>query len=162
MPIYMKFEGVDGAVTAAGHEKWIELHSAQMGVSRHISMQTGQGANREPSVPSLSEIVVTKDLDCASAPLLRQSLDGKGKKVSIHFCKTDKDKFEAFLEWELESALLTSFSTSASGGESGSKPMESLSIAFQNIIYSQKKTDKDTKGGANTRTTYDVSKGVAG
>lgn len=29
-PIYMKIDGVDGSVTAAGHEKWIELDSVQM------------------------------------------------------------------------------------------------------------------------------------
>ena len=27
MPIYMKFEGIDGGVTAQGYEKWIELQS---------------------------------------------------------------------------------------------------------------------------------------
>ena len=29
-PIYMKYDGVDGSVSAAGHEKWIELTSVQI------------------------------------------------------------------------------------------------------------------------------------
>ena len=28
-PIFMQYDGVDGSVTAAGHEKWIELNSVQ-------------------------------------------------------------------------------------------------------------------------------------
>ena len=31
MPIFMKFEGVDGNVTAKGYEKWIEVQSMQFG-----------------------------------------------------------------------------------------------------------------------------------
>ena len=89
MPIYMKVDGVDGSVTAAGHEKWIELDSAQMGVNRHVTEATGRGTNREASAPSVSEIVITKPLDCASTGLFRLSLWGEGKKVKIDFCVAD-------------------------------------------------------------------------
>ena len=32
MPIYMKYDGINGEVTAAGHEKWIELGGVTWGV----------------------------------------------------------------------------------------------------------------------------------
>src|SRR5205814_10331847 len=112
MPIYMNIEGVAGSVTAAGHEKWIELQSCQLGTNRHVTNATGRGVNREASAPSVSEIVVTKDLDCASTALFRLSLWGEGAKVKIDFCKTDKDRLEAFLQLELHSALISNYSHS--------------------------------------------------
>ncbi len=30
-PIFMKYDGIDGDVTAAGHEKWIELSGGPTG-----------------------------------------------------------------------------------------------------------------------------------
>src|SRR3954453_4480294 len=92
MPIYMEYAGVKGSVTAEGHKDWIELKSSQMGVNRQAKDPTGSGVNREASAPAVSEIVVTKDLDCASAGLFKEALWGKGKKVKIDFCKTEKDK----------------------------------------------------------------------
>src|SRR5262245_42277971 len=126
----MDYDGIKGAVTAAGHEKWIELHSAQLGVNRHVTNATGRGSNREASAPSVSEIVITKDLDCASTDLVKASLWGEGKKVKIDFCKTDKDKFENYLQIELENTMVSSYSVSGHGGESHSRPMESLSLNF--------------------------------
>src|SRR5262249_13784472 len=128
MPIYMKFDGIDGSVTAAGHEKWIEVESCQLGVHRNITSPTGRGTNREAAVPAVSEIVLTKHSDCASTPLFKAALWGEGKKVKIDFCKTDKDKFEAYLQLELENTMVSSYSASGHGGDGHSRPMESLSL----------------------------------
>jgi type VI secretion system secreted protein Hcp len=59
MPIYMQYEGINGSVTAAGHEKWIELTSLSMNVIRNVTSPSGRGTNREAAVPSVSEILVT-------------------------------------------------------------------------------------------------------
>lgn len=131
MPIYMQYDGIDGDVTAAGHEKWIELHSCQMGVSRHITNPSGRGVDREASAPAVSEIVVTKNTDAASTNLFRAALWGEGKTVKIDFCKTDKDKQEAYLQLELENTLVSNYSVS-SGGD---RPMESLSMNYTKITY---------------------------
>src|SRR5262245_26976138 len=112
MPIYMKMDGVDGSVTAEGHQKWIELQSCQMGVHRNIRNPTGVGVNREASAPSVNEIVVTKTQDCASTNLFKAALWGEGKKVKIEFCKTDQNKIETFLSLELENTLVSSFTSS--------------------------------------------------
>ena len=69
MPIYMKFEGIEGPVTGK-YKGWIELQSCQIGIGR-----SGGG-----SAPSASEIVVTKFLDSASTHLMREAVSGTGKK----------------------------------------------------------------------------------
>jgi type VI secretion system secreted protein Hcp len=159
MPIYMKIDGIDGSVTAAGHEKWIELQSCQLGTNRHIANATGRGQNREASAPAVSEIVVTKDLDCASTGLFRLSLWGEGKKVKIDFVKTDKDKFEAFLQAELENALISSYSVSGHGGVGHSTPMESLSLNFTKITYATTHMDASNKTGKPDRAMWDLATG---
>jgi type VI secretion system secreted protein Hcp len=159
MPIYMKIDGIDGSVTAAGHEKWIELDSAQVGTSRHITNATGRGTNREASAPSVSEIVVTKTLDCASTGLFRLSLWGEGKKVKIDFCKTDKDKIEPYLQIELENTMVSSYSVSGHGGSdtTHTRPMESLALNFVKITYNTIAMDAANKTAKPDRASWDLA-----
>ena len=63
MAIYMNWDGVPGDVTTQGYEKWIELTSFQWGVGRGIGSAMSGQASRESSIPSVSEIVVTKRMD---------------------------------------------------------------------------------------------------
>jgi len=159
MPIYMKVDGIDGSVTATGHEKWIELDSAQVGVNRHITNSTGRGVNREASAPSVSEIVVTKVLDDASTGLFKASLWGEGKKVKIDFVKTDKNKIEPYLQLELENTLVSSYSCSGHGGGDGAhaRPMESLSLNFTKITYNTIQMDAANKTAKPDRATWDLA-----
>jgi type VI secretion system secreted protein Hcp len=157
MPIYMKYEGIDGGVTATGHEKWIELDSCQLGVNRHVTNPSGRGTNREASAPALSEIVVTKSQDLASANLFKASLWGEGKKVKIDFCKTDKDKLETYLQLELENTLVSSYSTSGHGGDNHSRPMESLSLNYTKIMYVSTLMDKANATGKPDRASWDLA-----
>lgn len=157
MPIYMNYDGIDGSVTAAGHEKWIELSSCQMGVNRHVTNPTGRGVNREAAAPAVSEIVITKIQDCASTGLFRASLWGEGKKVKIDFCKTDKDKIEPYLQFELENTLVSSYNVSGAGGTTGNRPMESLSLNFTKITFNAIQMDPTNKTAKPDRAMWDLA-----
>ena len=50
MAIYMKWDGIDGAVTTQGFEKWIELSSFQWGVGRAIGTAARGAATRRSIV----------------------------------------------------------------------------------------------------------------
>src|SRR5262249_54759239 len=152
--IYMKFEGIDGDVTAEGHEKWIELNSFQSGLGRHIGVPTGRHAEREASAPSVSESVVTKPGDWASPKLMQHALWGEGVKVQIDFCKTDKDKLEAYQTYELEDVLISNLSVS-SGGE---RPMESLALNFTKIVFTHIPMGDVNETGSPEKVGYDLAK----
>lgn len=154
MPIYMNVEGIPGDVTAEGHEKWIEVSSFQIGVGRHIGVPTGRHAEREASAPSISEIVVTKTSDTASAKLFQQALWGEGVKVKIDFCKTDKDKLEVYDTYELEDVLLSNFSVSSAG----ERPMETLSLNFTKIIFTHTQMGDVNETGSPEKVGYDLAK----
>ncbi len=155
MPIYMQVDGIEGDVTAAGHEKWIEINSFQWGVGRGVTSPVGGTADREASAPSVSEIVVTKTSDSASANLIREALWGEGKKVKIDFCKTDKDKFEPYYQYELEATLISGYSVS-SGGD---RPMESLSLNFTKITFNDISMGSKNETGQPDRVYYDLATG---
>jgi type VI secretion system secreted protein Hcp len=143
----MKFDGIDGDVTAKGYEKYIELDSAQVGVNRSITNASGRGVNREASAPSISEIVVTKKEDNASAKLFKESLQGEGKKVEIHFCTNDAGQVQTFQKLELENTLVSNYSMSGHGQGDG-RPMESLALNFTKIMFTH--TPLDDKHGTGS------------
>jgi type VI secretion system secreted protein Hcp len=135
MPVFMKYDGIDGDVTTKGYEKWIELKSWQWGIGRGITSATSSGADREGSTPSVSEMYVTKDTDGASTNLMRASLGlapaGEGKDVQIHFLKTDPGQPEPYMTFKLSNTLVSGWSLS-SGGD---RPTESLTLNFTAVEY---------------------------
>lgn len=162
MPIFMNYDGIQGDVTSKGHEQWIELSSWQWGVGRGITSATASEADREGSTPSVSEIVVTKVTDGASPNLMRASLGvkpaGEGKTVKIDFCKTDQDKPEPYLQFELENTLISGFSMS-SGGD---RPTESLSLNFTKITMNNISMGSANETGQPDRPFYDLGQQVGG
>jgi type VI secretion system secreted protein Hcp len=162
MPIYCQYEGIKGAATEKGHKDWIELESCQLGVHRQMTSAAGRGSNREASQPSVSEIVVTKTQDCASADLFRAACSGQGKKVKIDFVKTDKDKLETYLTIEMENTMISSYSTSGHGGDGHSRPMESLSFNFTKITYTNHMTDSVNKNAGKHQAFWDLATQTGG
>ena len=153
-PIYMRYEGIDGDVTAEGYSKWIEISSTQWGVGRGIGPPTG-GSNREPSAPSISEIVVTKVQDVSSAHLFAEATVGKPKVVEIHLVTTTAERPQPYLKMTLNNTLISGYSQS-SGGD---RPTESLSLNFTKITLSY--LTYSATGGVTTKTvSYDLATGV--
>jgi type VI secretion system secreted protein Hcp len=131
----MQYEDIKGDVTVPGFIGAIELQSAQIAPHRSVSQTTGRQGSREASAPNISEIIVTKNQDSASSSLFRASLMGEGKKVKIDFCKTDNNVPVPYMTIELENTLISNYSISGSGGDSQSRPMESLSLNFTKITF---------------------------
>ncbi len=156
MTIYLKFGSVNGPVTTAGFEKWIELHSFQFGVGRGIGTAARGSSLREASEPSVSEIVVTKALDAGSTGLFQDAVGGNlDTKVDIKFTTTTKDKVHTYLHFELTDVGLSGWSIS-SGSDA---PSESLSLNFTKVVISY--TGFDPKGTATPlKAGWDLTKQV--
>jgi len=145
MPIFMHYDGIEGNVTAKGYEKWIDCTSAQFGVGRGIASPTGRAANREASAASVSEVVVSKQMDKASPKLLEEGLIGlAGKVVKIAIVRTGKELTELCM-YKLENTLVSGYSVSSSGDH----PSESVSLNFTKFEYSY--TGSDAAGADATK-----------
>src|SRR5438128_5970959 len=155
MQIYVKYDAIDGDVTATGHERWIEVNSFQWGVGRGISSPTGGSSDRESSAPSVSEIVVTKPTDIATVDLLNEALQGEGVDVTIDFCKTDKGNLSVYLAYTLNNTMISGYSAS-SGGD---RPQESLSFNFTKIACRDIGLGAKNEDGSPATVGYDVALG---
>lgn len=158
MALYMQFDGgsIKGDVTTAGFENWIKLSSLQFGVGRGISMAVGHLSSREVSTPSISEIVITKELDPASAQLMQAAMSkDEGVKVEIVLVRTGSKEIEEVGRYTIENVLISGFSVSSSGD----KPTESLSLSFAKITVDLSNADKDNKNGENVKVGYDLATG---
>jgi type VI secretion system secreted protein Hcp len=157
VPIYMKFGDITGGVTTDGYKGWIELDSAQFGVSRNIT-SGARGQQREGSAPNISEIVVTKVEDQSSSELFKEAVGSRhGNKVEIKFSTTSKNKTETYLTLELSDCAISSYNLSGHGGDEHSHPHESLSLNFTKIVFIP--TPLDSKGNIKMgpRVQYDLT-----
>jgi len=158
MAIYMNWDGVPGDVTTQGFEKWIELSSFQWGIGRGIGSAISGQASRESSIPSISEVVVTKRMDSSSPGLWTDSVAGQlNTTVKIAFTTTSKGATEQFLNYELTNTGLSGYSIS-SGGD---MPTESLSLNFTKVMWSFTGMDP-TVSGSPVIQNYDLTTATAG
>ncbi|MFN0113206.1 MAG: Hcp family type VI secretion system effector [Paracoccaceae bacterium] len=155
MPIFMKIDGVKGAVQAVGYEEHIALDSIQYGVGRGVSSFTG--TSREVSSPSFSEISCSKTLDSASQPIFRNAMFGDAiDEIKIFFVR-DKTmgELEAYLTITLQNVLVTNYSISHSSG--GDVPSESFSLNFMIHHHEQTWRSDDYSEGGEDESSYDLS-----
>ena len=154
MAIYLKIDGIDGNVTAKGHEKWIELDKISFGNGRAItSAMPGSQSNREASIPSFSEIRISKRMDETSPKFFTESCIGKSKKIEIHLCKTG-ESVESYMEYTFTDALISSYSVNASGNSA--HPSEDLTFNFSKIEMKYKPFDDKHQAGSPVPAGYDL------
>ena len=154
MPIFMKYDGIDGEATTTGFEKWIELTSFQFGVGRGINSAYGQ-STRESSIASVSEISVSKPSDGSSPKLLVAALTGTlDKKVTISMVRTASGTVQPYMVYELEGCGISGYSAS-SGGD---RPNESVSLNFDKVSFKYLLIGDDLNNAPEV-VGYDLSKG---
>ena len=156
MAIYLKMEGINGKVTAKGHEKWIDVGSLQWGVGRAISSAIGTAKDREASKPSISEVSITKLMDESSPLIFTEACVGKAKKIQIHLCTTGTDQIDTYMEYELENCMVSGYTVS-SGGD---RPSESISLSFTKLTMKFIPYDDAGKPGSPIPAGYDMAKGA--
>jgi type VI secretion system secreted protein Hcp len=155
MAIYLNYTSpsIQGDVTAAGFEQWIEVNSFQWGVGRGIGSAQGSSGNREASTPSISEIVVTKQQDESTGKLLQECYNGVGTaSVTITFVRTGSPA-TAYLSFILTNVMVSGLSLS-SGGD---RPSESLSLNFTKIEVDVIPQNADGTAGSKFPVTYDLA-----
>lgn len=166
MAIYMQYDdnSIGGDVTDANFTGWIELSSFQWGIGRPITPpSTGSEADRESSIPSVSEIVVTKTQDSASGGLMRAACGASpvnaGKLVHLAFVRTGSGGgSEAYITYDLENCLVSGFSQS-SGGE---RPTESVTLNFTKITFNYTNSGPTTANQGPDHPFYDLAQQKGG
>ena len=154
MAIYLHVEGLEGDVTAAGHEGWIECESMDFGVSRSISTKTGSSQERESTAPMLSDVTIVKNMDKGTPKLFEQACIGTSKLVKLDLVQTG-EQLDTYMSYELTDSLISAHATSTAGD----RPSESVSFNFTKIEMKYTPYDNKHKPGSPIPAGYDVSLG---
>lgn len=154
MAIYLKFGNVKGNVTADGFAGQIAVVSVEFEVSRQVSMEAGNLANRESTKPTLSHIELTKWADNSVAALFKESVTGSaGQEATLTFVRTGADKVQEFMTYKLTNCIVSGYRIFAIGDVG---PAEALRLSFSAIEVSYKDHDAANKTGNPQRISYDV------
>lgn len=154
MAIYLHVDGLEGDVTAAGHESWIECDSMQWGVGRAISTPTGSSQERESTAPSVSEVTIVKSMDKCTPKLFEQACVGTSKLVKIDLVQTGA-QLDTYMSYTLSNSLISGYSVS-SGGD---RPAETVSFNFTKLEMKYTPYDNEHNPGSPIPAGYDVSAG---
>ncbi len=158
MAIFLEHADAEGDVTAEGYVGQVKIEAVSFSVSRAVTMETGNMANRESSKPVFSEVNLSKCADSSSAAFFKSSILGAaGKTAKIHFVQTgDNDVLKEFVTYELENCIVSHFGFSATGDD---LPQEQISLSYSKCTISYTGHDLANKGGGPSRFGYDVSAG---
>lgn len=124
-----------------GHKEWIEIQSWSWGASNPSSVSGGGGTGREASTPSVSEIVVTKNMD-KSSPTLAQGASRGTSKADLK--KQTTYNGETYYQITLTDVMVSSYGVSGHGGDNSGRPMESLSLNFTKISFNYKPQNEES------------------
>lgn len=156
MPIYIKVDGIDGNITAKGHEKWIEVSAFSFGVSRNISTKPGAVSDRESTKPSISEIEIIKNIDKTSPNFFSEACVGKVKNVNIDVCQTG-DTIAAYMQYSLTNVIVSSYSVNiTSAADERLSPCEKIKLNFDKIEMKFTPYDEKHNPGSPIPAGYDL------
>ena len=135
MPLFAKFDGVDGEVHAQGFERYIELFSFSAG-AENAGTHAGGGGGGAGKV-NMGDFHFVRPTGKASPTLMLACCNGRHfPSVEIVFVRTSGSGApETYLKYKLDRCFVKSWSTS---GDSGSPtPTDSFSLNFEKITYTQ-------------------------
>ena len=154
MSILMKHGDVKGDASDASHKNWIKIDTFSFTVDRHAQQEVGN-SKRSIGMPSISKINLAKEMDNSTPGLLQETFKGVGEKTTLHFLKgTDGDNLNVFWEVNLENAVLSHYSISATKGSTNL--IENLSLSFTRIEYSYMPHDEKGKATTSIGGGYDL------
>lgn len=154
MACYMDYDGVEGAVTAAGYEGQVALEGVEFSIERDVEQIVGDMQNRAKNLPVVEKVKCTKQGDQSSYALIQEAVMGKGKNCTISIVEPGDTPTE-FLRYELKDCIISSYSQSSDGDQ----PSEEFEISFSFLTYVY--TAHDSGGNAATvgRISYDMQTG---
>lgn len=140
MAYYLKIDGINGDVTAKGHENWIHTKTINFNVNRALSHQPGRIADREGTRPSVSELIISKVMDKSSPKIFSDACVGKAKNIQLDACQTG-NTLMPYMSYTLSNAVICGYDLNATETE---YPTETITISFTKI--EMRYTPRDSQG----------------
>jgi type VI secretion system secreted protein Hcp len=157
MPIYIKLDGIDGEVTAAGYEKWIEVLSFSWGVTQQISSAGGGGGAGKAS---FQDIHFQQKTQKSSPNIVKACATGQHIKFGeLDFIKGERSpNSTAYLKIKLEDVLVSSIQWGGAEGSDNDVPSESIGLNFAKFEFDFVEQNADGSLGNANSFAFDISR----
>ena len=158
MPIYMKFDGIDGESLDKDHKNWSVAESMSQAI--HKPGKGATGATRRRGDTVMEDIVISKQLDKSSPKLAEAVCNGKVfSKVEFDFTASYTDAGRVtYLKYELKNVMVSSYNL-AGHGQSDAVPTEQLSLNFEEIKVTYTENDAAGQKKGNVEYSWKVEEG---
>lgn len=149
LDVYLQIDGIKGESADSAHAGWIELTSAQWGVTQPKSSTASTGGGHTAERCEHRTLAVTKLADLASPLLMMWSSMGKTiPKAKLEFMRADGNGIPVrYYEIELENVLIASVDQAAHGV---GIIQDSIGLRFSKVKW--KYTQQKIGGGASGNT----------
>jgi len=147
--VYLQIDGIKGESMDSGHQGWIEIHSASMGVKQPKSATASTAGGHTAERCEHKTIALSKLADVASPILMQFCSMGKTiPKAKLEFMRADGDgKPVKYYEVELENVLIANMDQVI---HEGSILHDSIGLRFSRVKW--KYTQQRIAGGASGNT----------
>lgn len=147
--VYLQIDGIKGESADSTHQGWIELSSAQWGVTQPRSATVSTGGGHTSERCEHQALSLAKLADLASPILMQHCSMGKTiPKAKLDFMRADGDgKPVRYYQVELENVMIASMTQMVHGG---SILHDSIGLRFSKIKWSY--TQQKIGGGAGGST----------
>ena len=155
MAIYMHVEGLNGDVTAEGHNGWISVSSVDFKATRFIKTQVGKTVDRHNSVPRFSEVTIYKRLDSGTTNLFQALCENEVMdKIQIDVCGSGKS-LDPFVNYTLYDVAVSEHRHIIIDG---SIPTEEVKLNYTKMEISYIGNDRTHTSKSPMRIGYDLEK----
>ena len=159
MPVFAKYDGVDGESKDDKHDKWIDVLSIDWGMHRPGGGSTGQSRRRGGAI--VEDVTLTIEYEKASPKLQEQCLEGKIiPKLEIEQTSTYGGARATYLKYELKNVMITSVSVNASGNDEAGPPTVVVGNNFEEIKVTYTEFDDTGSNKGNIEYNWKVEKGA--
>jgi len=165
MAIYMQINGMNGNVTAKGHEQWIQLKSIDFNVQRNLSSEPGRLADRESTRPTVSQFTITKKMDQTTPLLFSESCVGQAKpEIKIDICQSGS-QLTPYMQYTLSNVIVSGYQVGTpetTPDQAGSEyPVETVTLSFDKIEMKYTPFDEQNKPQSPIPAGYDLKQATA-
>lgn len=132
---FMKLGEIKGNSRDEFHKDWVVVELATLPI--HRTMPEGRhGGQRVQGAPTLGNVLVTRQLDKSSPPLLLACLHAATFDfVELHFCTQIEGRARPYLKIKLGDVILQSYNVTCQAGEHAPIPTENISLNYASIEY---------------------------
>ena len=153
---YIKIGNIKGMATDENHKDWIELTMVSQSINRNINPTSSPLEALSTSQVQVGAIEIQKKADVSSPDLVAANCSGDTfPEVTIDLVKTTDKGREVYYQWILTDAYISSYSIH-SAGMGTIESTETISICFDQVKWSYKKSDEKGKQQAPAETGWHV------